>query len=121
MTPDKLLADHSTFGLLFESMCIRDIRTYAEANDADVFHYRDARGLECDAIIEFGNGQWGAIEIKLSASSEDAAAANLLKVQQRVTSRHGGEASFLMVVTAQGIGYRRNDGVYSVPIGCLKP
>jgi predicted AAA+ superfamily ATPase len=121
MTPDKLLADHNTFGLLFESLCIRDIRTYAEAIDASVYHYRDARGLESDAIIEFGDGKWGAIEIKLGSAAEDAAAANLLKVRSSVKSRHGGEASFLMIVTSGGIAYRRDDGVYSVPIGCLKP
>jgi predicted AAA+ superfamily ATPase len=121
MTPEKLLADHNTFGLLFESMCVRDIRTYAEAIDASVYHYRDARGLESDAIIELGDGRWGAIEVKLGAAGEDAAAANLLKVQRNVKSQHGGEASFLMILTPTGIGYRRDDGVYSVPIACLKP
>jgi predicted AAA+ superfamily ATPase len=121
MTPDKLLTDYNTFGLLFESLCIRDIRTYADAIDASVCHYRDARGLECDAVIEFGDGRWGAAEIKLETHNEDAAAANLLKVYRNVRSQHGGEASFLMVVTSHGIGYRRDDGVYVVPIGCLGP
>jgi predicted AAA+ superfamily ATPase len=121
LTPAKMLVDFNTFGLLFESLCVRDLRVYAESIDASVFHYRDARGLECDAIIEFGDGRWGAIEVKLGGSQEDAAAENLLKIRHEVKSQHGGEAAFLMVVTAQGMGYRRSDGVYSVPIGCLKP
>jgi predicted AAA+ superfamily ATPase len=121
MTPEKLLVDYNTFGLLFESLCVRDLRIYAEAIDGAVYHYRDARGLECDAIIEFGDGRWGAVEMKLGSSNEDAAARNLLKIRDSVKSQHGGEASFLMVVTADGIGYRRDDGVYSIPISCLKP
>jgi predicted AAA+ superfamily ATPase len=121
LTPEKLLTDFNTFGLLFESLCVRDIRTYAEAIDGAVYHYRDARGLECDVIIEFGDGRWGAIEIKLESANEDTAAANLLKIKREVRSQHGGEAAFLMAVTSGGVGYRREDGVYSVPIGCLRP
>jgi predicted AAA+ superfamily ATPase len=119
-TPDKMLVDFNTFGLLFESLCIRDLRTYAEAIDASVWHYRDARGLECDAIIEFGDGTWGAIEIKLQSSQVEKAAANLHKINKLVRSQHGGPASFLAVLTAGGTGYRRPDGIYLIPIGCLK-
>ncbi|MDR1806622.1 MAG: DUF4143 domain-containing protein [Propionibacteriaceae bacterium] len=121
LTPDKLVTDFNTFGLLFESLCVRDLRTYAEAADASVWHYRDARGLECDAIIEHADGRWGAVEIKLDKTREDEAAANLLRLQGAVRSQHAGPASFLLVLTADGYAYRRPDGVYSVPISCLGP
>ncbi|MDR1184818.1 MAG: DUF4143 domain-containing protein [Coriobacteriales bacterium] len=120
-TPAKMLGDFNTFGLLFESLCIRDLRTYAEAVDASVWHYRDARGLECDAIVEFGDGTWGAIEVKLQNSQVEKAAANLQKINEVVRSQHGGPASFLAVLTAGGVGYRRSDGIYLIPIGCLRP
>jgi len=103
------------------SFRIRDLKTYAESNDGQVYHYRDSRGLECDAIIEYGNGSWGAVEIKLNSANEDAAAANLLKIQNEVFSQHGGSAKFLMVLTTDPIAYRRKDGVYAIPITCLRP
>jgi predicted AAA+ superfamily ATPase len=121
LTPAKMLVDFNTFGLLFESLCIRDLRIYAEAIDAHIWHYRDARGLECDAILEFGNGTWGAIEIKLQESLVEKAVSNLLKIKNTVQSQRGGAASFLMIVTAGGLAYRRKDGIYVIPIGCLKP
>ena len=121
LTPEKLIADYHTFGMLFESLCIRDLRTYAESIDATVYHYRDARGLECDAVIEYGDGRWGACEIKLNNGHVDQAAVNLLKIQQEVRSQHGGEAQFLMVISTGGYAYRRSDGVYLVPIECLCP
>ncbi len=115
------MGDFNTFGLLFESLCVRDLRTYAEANDAAVWHYRDLRDLECDAIIEGADGRWGAVEIKLETSRADEAAANLKRIEAAVTSQHGGAAAFLLIVTADGYAYRRPDGVYSVPISCLGP
>ena len=121
MTPEKLLVDFNTFGLLFESLCIRDLKIYAEAIDGNVFHYRDARGLEADAIIELGDGRWGAIEIKLEGRNEEKAASSLLKLQREVRSQHGGAASFLAIITAVGMAYRRNDGIYMVPLACLRP
>lgn len=121
LTPQKMLTDFNTFGLLFESLCIRDLKTYAEAIDGCVYHYRDARGLEADAIVEFGDGKWGAVEIKLGAKGEDKAAESLLRIQRQVYSQHGGKASFLMIVTPEGTAYRRKDGIYIVPITCLRP
>ena len=121
LTPDKLMVDANTFGLLFESLCVRDLRIYAEACDASVYHYRDSRGLECDAIIERGDGAWGAIEIKLGTQRFDEAKRNLLKIGQEVRSQHGGAPSFLMVLTNDEMAYRDHDGIYWVPIGCLKP
>jgi predicted AAA+ superfamily ATPase len=121
LTPKKLMVDFNTFGLLFESLCVRDLRVYAEAAGAGVFHYRDARGLECDAIVEWPDGRWGAIEIKLDVSHEDDAAATLLRVQRLVRSQHGGPPAFLAVLTGTGYAYQRADGVYSLPITSLSP
>ena len=120
-TPDKLLRDFNTMGFLFESLCIRDLRVYAELLHASVFHYRDARGLECDAILELDDGTWGAIEVKFGSNTEDQAARRLLTTKEEVSSRHGGKASFLLILTAGEMAYRRNDGVYVVPLACLKP
>jgi predicted AAA+ superfamily ATPase len=121
LAPEKLLTDFNTFGLLFESLCVRDLRTYTEANDAAVWHYRDLRGLECDAIVEAADGTWGAVEVKLEKTREDQAAANLSKLRDVVASQHGGPASFLLILTSDGYAYQRSDGIYSVPIGCLGP
>jgi predicted AAA+ superfamily ATPase len=121
LTPDKLMVDFATFGLLFESLCVRDLRAYADAAGAGVFHYRDARGLECDAIVELPDGRWGAVEVKLDVRREDEAAATLLNVQRLVRSQHGGPPVFLAVVTGRGHAYQRTDGVYSVPITALRP
>lgn len=121
LSPEKLMVDFNTFGLLFESLCVRDLRTYAEAIDAQVYHYRDARGLECDAIVEFADGRWGAVEIKLQDSKVEAAIKNLHNIKDKVQTQHGGEASFLMVLTAKGISYQRSDGVCVVSVGCLRP
>lgn len=121
LTPEKMLVDFDTFGLLFESLCIRDLRVYAGAVGASLYRYRDNRDLEADAIIELPDGRWGAVEIKLQSTHEDDAAQILLRLQQLVTSQHGGPASFLMVVTSSGIARRRPDGVYVTPISCLKP
>jgi predicted AAA+ superfamily ATPase len=121
LTPEKMLVDFNTFGLLFESLCIRDLKVYAESIDGNVFHYRDARGLESDAILEFGDGRWGAFEIKLESRNEEKAATSLLKIQKEVRSQHGGEASFLAIITSGGMAYRRVDGIYVIPITCLKP
>ena len=117
----KLLTDFNTFGLLFESLVVRDLRCYAEASDAQVFHYHDLRDLECDAIVERRDGAWGAVEVKLGSNQAAKAKDNLLTIQDRVRSQHGGRASFLMVVTNSSYAWRDSDGVCFVPVGCLKP
>ena len=119
-TPDALLNDFNTFGLLFESLCIRDLRVYAQANDGEVFHYRDKNGLEADAVIHLKDGRWGAVEVKMGAKEIEIAAENLKALRDKVNLDKMKEPSFLMVLTATDFGYRRNDGVYIVPIGCLK-
>jgi predicted AAA+ superfamily ATPase len=121
LSADKLLLDFETFGLLFESLCARDLRTYAEAIGGDLLHYRDARGLEVDAIVELADGRWGAIEIKLGSAQIESAAANLLKIKKEVRSQYGDAPSFLAIVTTESIGYTRSNGIHIVPIGCLQP
>ena len=119
-TPDKLLDDFETFGFLFESLCVRDLRIYADAADGDVFHYRDKSGLEADAVVQLRDGRWGAIEVKMGASKIDEAAKNLIELRNKVDTVKMQEPSFLMVLTAAAVGYTRPDGVHVVPIGCLR-
>ena len=121
LTADKLLVDFSTFGMLFESLCLRDLRVYAAALGATIGHYRDARDLECDAILELPDGRWGAIEVKLETRREDEAALTLHKMKSLVRSQHGGEATFLAIITSDGYARRRPDGIYVVPLSCLRP
>jgi predicted AAA+ superfamily ATPase len=118
--PDGLLKDFLFFGFLFESLCTRDIRVYAQAIDGDVFHYRDKSGLEADLIVRLRDGRWGAIEVKLGNKQIEEAAKNLLSLKARVDEEKMGKASFLMVLTGGQYAYQRKDGVYIVPIGCLK-
>lgn len=118
--PDGILRDFEYFGFLFEALCTRDIRVYAQANDGDVFHYRDKSGLEADLIIRLRNGQWAAIEVKLGNKQIEEAAQNLLKLKARIDEDRMNEAAFLMIITGGQYAYRRNDGVFVVPIGCLR-
>ncbi len=118
--PDGILKDFEYFGFLFESLCTRDIRVYAQANDGDVFHYRDKSGLESDLIIHLRDGRWAAIEVKLGNKQIEEAAQNLLKIKSKIDEDKMGKASFLMVITGGQYAYRRDDGVLIVPIGCLR-
>jgi len=122
-TPADLRADLSLFGLLFESMVIRDLRIYAQLFGAEIRHYRDNTGLEVDAIVTGGNDRWVAIEIKLGATTAivDAAAANLRKFADRIDTTRCGDPSALVVIVGNGYGYQRPDGVLVVPIGALCP
>ena len=118
--PEGLLNDFNTFGFLFESLCTRDIRIYAQAIDGDVFHYRDKSGLESDLIVRLRDGRWAAIEVKLGNKQIEEASQNLLALKAKIDEDKMGQASFLMVITGGQYAYRRNDGVLVVPIGCLK-
>ena len=120
INPEGVLADFEYFGFLFESLCTRDIRIYAQANDADVFHYRDKTGLEADLIIRQRNGKWAAIEIKLGNKQIEEAAQNLLALSAKIDEEKMGKDSFLMIVTGGQYAYQRNDGIWVVPIGCLR-
>jgi predicted AAA+ superfamily ATPase len=117
---DSLLQDFNTFGLLFESLCVRDLRVYAQSVDGEVFHYRDKSGLEADAIVHLKDGRWGAVEVKMGAKEIEMAAENLKKLRDKVNLNKMKEPSFLMVLTATEFSYKREDGVYIVPIGCLR-
>jgi len=118
--PDGLLNDFVTFGFLFESLCTRDIRVYAQTLDGDVFHYRDKSGLESDLIVRLRDGRWAAIEVKLGNKQIDEAARNLLAIKSKIDEDKMGQASFLMVITGGQYAYCRNDGVLVVPIGCIR-
>lgn len=120
INPEGVLADFEYFGFLFESLCTRDIRIYAQANDADVFHYRDKTGLEADLIIRQRNGKWAAIEIKLGNKQIEEAAQNLLTLKAKIDEEKMGKDAFLMIVTGGQYAYQRNDGIWVVPIGCLR-
>ena len=120
LTPSRLLEDFNYFGFLFESLCDRDLRIYAEAIDGQVFHYRDASGLEADAVIALNDGRWAAVEVKLGSKEIEDAAVHLLELKNKVNTEKMREPSFLMILTGSEIAYRREDGVYVVPLGCLK-
>ena len=120
LTPSGLLEDFNYFGFLFESLCDRDLRIYAEAIDGQVFHYRDASGLEADAVIALNDGRWAAVEVKLGSKEIEDAAVHLLELKNKVNTEKMREPSFLMILTGTEIAYRREDGVYVVPLGCLK-
>lgn len=121
--PSDLIADLNTFGLLFETLAVRDLRVYADALDGDVFHYRDKNGLECDAVLHLRNGHYGLIEVKIGGEKWiEQGAKNLLSLSKIIDTEKMYEPSFMMVLTAVGdFAYRRKDGIYVVPITCLKP
>ena len=120
MKPSDLINDLNTFGFIFESLCIRDLKIYTQSYGGDITFYRDEKNFEVDAILRTSNGTWGAIEIKLGAGYIDEAANNLLKFKERVDIKKCGEPAFLMVLTGTNYSYRRDDGVYVVSIGTLK-
>lgn len=119
--PEHLLHDFPWFGLLFESMVIRDLRVHAQAMGARVYHYRDDTGLEVDAIVDAGPGRWAAFEIKLGLSRIDDAARSLLKFADRVDTSRWGEPAALGVIVERGYGYTRPDDVSVIPLGALGP
>lgn len=121
--PDDLVYDLNTFGLILETLCVRDLRVYAETIGGSVYHYRDKNGLECDAVVHLRNGKYGLIEIKLGGDSLiEAGAANLLKLSDKIDTDRMNRPSFMMVLTGVGqYAYRRpQDGVLVVPIGTLR-
>lgn len=119
-TPESILEDFTFFGFLFESLCVRDLRIYSQVLDGEVFHYRDKSNLEADIVVHLNDGRWGAIEVKLGSKEIDEAAQNLLKLKDQIDLEKMKAPSFLMVLTGTQFAFRREDGVYIVPIGCLK-
>lgn len=119
--PKDFLNDLNTFGLFFEAMAIRDLRVFADVLDGTLYHYRDNNGLECDAVLHRRNGTYGLIEIKLGGEMLiEEGATSLKSLAEKIDTTRMKEPSFLMVLTGTGLyAYRRKDGVYVVPIGCL--
>ncbi len=115
-----LIEDLETFGFFFESMVCRDLRVYLDTLDGQVFHYRDSSELEIDYILKLDDGRWAAIEVKLGGNQIDEAAKHLIQLSQRVDTQQMKKPSFMMVIYGGQHAYRRSDGVYIVPIGCLK-
>ncbi len=120
--PKDLLADFNTYGLLFETLAVRDLRVYAEALDGHVSHYRDRNGLECDAVVHLRNGKYGLVEVKIGGDTLiEEGVKNLKKLSQKIDIDRMNEPSFMMVLTAIGdYAFRRSDGVWIVPIAALK-
>ena len=120
--PIDLINDLNTMGLLFENLCIRDLRVYAEFLNGNVFHYRDKTGLECDAVIHLRNGKYGLVEIKLGGEKLIEEAVNTLnKFEKSIDIKKMNEPSFKMILVGVGdYAYKRKDGIYIVPITCLK-
>lgn len=120
--PEDLMNDLESFGLFFEDLAVRDLSIYAQAHGGEIRHYRDKNGLECDAIVHLEDGRWGAIEIKLGGDKliEDGAK-SLTALKNKIEKKSKEpNPSFLMILTARGSLYQREDGIYVVPINCLK-
>ena len=120
--PNDLINDLSTMGLFFESMCVRDLRVYADTLEGTIYHYRDSKGLECDAVLHLRNGSYGLIEIKLGGEKNiEEGAKNLKLLASKIDTTKMKAPSFLMILTGTTkYAIRREDGVYVIPIGCLK-
>jgi predicted AAA+ superfamily ATPase len=119
LSVDKLLKDLNYFGFLFESLAIRDLRIYAEVNDGKVYHYRDSRDMEVDAIVEYPDGAWAAFEVKMGFNAQDQAAANLLAFAAKINQEKMGSPMALTDITANGFACRRKDGVNVIPLAVL--
>ena len=120
--PSDLINDLDTFGLIFETLCIRDLRVYSEALNGKVYHFRDRNGLECDAVVHLRDGSYGLVEVELGGDTLiNAGASTLKELAGKIDTDRMKQPSFMMVLTAIGpYAYRREDGVYVVPVSCLK-
>lgn len=121
ITPEGIFKDITTFGLLFESLVIHDLRVYADAIGAHVYKYRDSKKREADAVLQFADGSWALIEVKLGGEDDIRKAAdNLIKIADDIDREKTGKPAFLMVVSKNKVAYRMENGVYVVPLCCLK-
>ncbi|MBQ8874341.1 MAG: ATP-binding protein [Bacteroides sp.] len=120
--PKDLINDLKSFGFFFEDMAIRDLRVYAEALDGKLYHYRDSSGLECDAVLHRRDGSYALLEVKLGGEANiNEGAANMLKLSANIDTDKMPSPSFMAVIVGVGkYAFRREDGVYVIPIGCLK-
>ena len=123
VNPPDLMNDLESFGLFFEDFAVRDLRVYADSLGGEVKHYRDNSGLECDAVVHLEDGRWGGIEIKLGGDDLiNDGAESLKRLRDKIVQKSDEKApSFLLVLTAVGAAYKREDGVYVAPINMLKP
>lgn len=121
LSPADIVCDVQWFTQLFKSMCVRDLRVYADPLGGQVLHYRDSSRLKTDAVIILNDGRWGACEIELDVLDSEPAAARLLKLRDKVDTEHTGEPSFLAVLTLSGRAYQRRDGVHVIPVAALGP
>lgn len=120
--PSDLISDLNTFGFIFETLCVRDLRVYADSIGGEVYHFRDSNGLECDAVIHLRNGKYGLVEIKLGGDKQiEDGVRTLLKLKETIDETKMGSPAFMMVLTATGnYAFRRNDGVCIVPVSTLR-
>lgn len=120
--PDELKGDLETLGLIFETLCVRDLRVYSQPLNGEVYHYRDSSGLECDAVVHLRNGHYGLVEIKLGGETAiESAVKTLNKLESNIDTDKMKAPSFKMVLIGVGqYAYRRKDGIYVVPVSCLK-
>jgi predicted AAA+ superfamily ATPase len=116
----KLLSDFKAFGYLFESLCIRDLRIYSDSLDGSVYHYRDQLNFEVDAIIQLKDERWAAVEVKMGAGEIEKAAKNLIKFSENIDTAKTPAPSFLLVLTGTEYAFQMKNGVWVVPIGCLR-
>ena len=121
ITPEGIFKDITTFGLLFESLVVHDLRVYADTIGARVYKYRDSKKREADAVIQFNDGTWALVEVKLGGEKDILQASeNLLKIAEDIDWQKSGKPAFLMVVTKNKVAYQMENGVYVVPLCCLK-
>ncbi len=121
ITPEGIFKDITTFGFLFESLVVHDLRVYADAIGARVYKYRDSKKREADAVLQFADGSWALVEVKLGGEDDiKKAADNLIKIAGDIDCERTGKPAFLMVVTKNKVAYRMDNGVYVVPLCCLK-
>ena len=118
-SPESLLLDTATMGLLFESLCVRDLRVYAQANNGEIFHYHDEAGHEADAVVQPRDGRYALFEMKLGTSLVDEGAKSLVRLREEIDTNAIGEPVFCAVITPGGFAMRRDDGVFVIPITCL--
>ena len=123
LSPDDLIQDLNTFGFIFETLCVRDLRIYAESIGKTISHYRDSSGLECDAVVHSKDGKYGLIQIKLGSDDEtiEQAANKLIQLSRSIDESKMEKPAFCMILVGNAPNaYRRDDGIFVVPIGCLK-
>lgn len=121
LSPESLFKNMDTFGLLFESLVLRDLRVYCDAINARVYKYRDSRKREADIVIVFEDNSWALCEVKLGGKEAiEEGAKKLISIRDDIDFKKTGDCAFLMIVTKDSLAYRRDDGVYVIPLGCLK-